>query len=202
MDTIEWLIEETGDTGPFGPIYRQFFAKPKEAVKTSWVNHARPGFLPPLKRKTVSSTIRWTLARPLRANGMTQLLRRTLFLNTNIINNPESQTNLLQQKKISPGNHFSRPAKALRVRGDKEGQGGSGGAETKWLRSNRRLPEALHPPQPEAAGCHFWRNIVIFGKSFSVSDCQNGKYWEKRSLSDERSAILAAIINCCVVTIF
>lgn len=32
MDTIEWLIEETGDTGPFGPIYRQFFAKPKEAV--------------------------------------------------------------------------------------------------------------------------------------------------------------------------
>lgn len=86
------------------------------------------GAVPKLE-KTVSSTIRWTLARPLRASGMTQLLRRTLFLNTNIINNPESQTNLLQQKNISPGNHFSRPAKAPRVRGDKEGQGGSGGAE-------------------------------------------------------------------------
>ena len=32
------------------------------------------------KRKTVSSTIRWTLARPFRASGMTQLLRRTLLI--------------------------------------------------------------------------------------------------------------------------
>ena len=57
-----------------------------------------------------------------------------------------------------------RPAlRGLNIRPSKEGE--MGGAETKWLRSNRRLPEALHPLQPETA---------LFQKQTSLF--QNQKY--------------------------
>lgn len=59
------------------------------------------GCLMPLKRKTVPPTIRWTLWEPLRAREMTQLLPRTLFL--------ETEDNVPSSNIQTSGEENSRP---------------------------------------------------------------------------------------------
>ena len=76
------------------------------------------GCLRILKRKTVPPTIRWTLQEPLRVREMTQLLPRTLFLETKIIlpssniqTSGEENTLPVEESPKVLTNHFSTKIK-------------------------------------------------------------------------------------------